>query len=320
MTGGAAPVTHEIMTGDNVSRDRARELSRALARGDFRFRVGPFTARVQTSLPTLRNDILRIYEGYPLADEQALVDFSLRVRPTSIWRRWFRPKVIADTGFANTPFVPLPGDLSILAFEMGLNWLVATTADQYLVFHSGLVAKDGKAVIMPGESGRGKSTLTAGLAYNGWRMFSDEFALLRPETLDVYPYPRPISLKNQSIGVLGARVPADHFSRTYENTPKGTIRYLRPPEESLDQSHRPAEPRLILFPEFNPAAEARVEEAPRIEAFALIRTASVNCDRLGEAAFDAVTSLTERCPVFRMTYKSLDQGMQMVEDLWERYA
>jgi len=61
-----------------------------------------------------------------------------------------------------------------------------------------------------------------------------------------------------------------------------------------------------------------VEEAPKIEAFALIRTASVNCDRVGQAAFEAIAALTRKCPVFRLTYKSLDQGMQMVEDLWER--
>ncbi|RMF08804.1 MAG: HprK-related kinase A, partial [Alphaproteobacteria bacterium] len=195
-----------------------------MERGSFRFRVGPFTARVESTLPILQKDIIRNYQGYPLVGPDSLIDFNIRVRATSPWRRWVRPKVIADTGFANTPFVPLPGDLSILAFEMGLNWLVGTSADQYLVFHSGLVARDDKAVIMPGESGRGKSTLTAGLSYNGWRMFSDEFALLRPETLELLPYPRPISLKNQSISVLGARVPEDHFSRVYENTPKGTIR------------------------------------------------------------------------------------------------
>lgn len=318
MTGGRTPATHNSMTGDVVSPARARDIVRALRHGDFRFRVGPFTARVQTPIPILQQDILRIYEGYPLAGDDALVDFNLRVRPTSLWRRWVRPKVIADTGFANTPFVPLPGELAILAFEMGLNWMVGTSADQFLVFHSGLVARDNMAVIMPGESGRGKSTLTAGLAYSGWRMFSDEFALLRPETLELMPYPRPVSLKNQSIDVLSARVPEDRFSRVYANTPKGTIRYLRPPEESLAESHRPAEPLMILFPEYNPAAESRVEEAPKIEAFALIRTASVNCDRLGEAAFEATAALTERCPVFRITYKSLDQGIRMVEDLWGR--
>lgn len=298
----------------------SRILDRALKRGDFRFRVGPFTARVEAAPAALRREILDLYAGYPLAGDDALVDFSVRVTPTSLIRRWFRPKVVADTGFANTPFVPLPLDISILALEMGLNWLVATSADQFLVFHSGMVARDDRAIIMPGDSGRGKSTLTAGLAYNGWRMFSDEFALLRPETLELYPYPRPVSLKNQSIEVLGSRVPEDRFSRVFEGTPKGTIRYLRPPEESLKSSGRPATPLMLLFPEYNPAAPAQVEEVTKIEAFALIRSASVNCDRLGAAAFESMTALTDRCPVFRLTYGSLDQGMQMVEDLWERVA
>ena len=315
---GVRPRYPKQMNGAYITQSGA--LNDALRRGDFRFRVGPFTARVKTSVPTLRRDFLQLYEGYPLGAPGALDDFSLRVDFTSFARRWYRPKVVADTGFVNTPFVPLPDNLSILALEMGLNWLVATTADQFLVFHSGMVARDDKAIIMPGESGRGKSTLTAGLAYNGWRMFSDEFALLRPETIELYPYPRPVSLKNQSIQVLGDRVPETQFSRLFENTPKGTIRYLRPPAESLKASHRPATPLMILFPEYNATAPAKVEEVTKIEAFALIRGASVNCDRLGEAAFEGIAALTERCPVFRITYRSQDQAMEMVEELWERLS
>lgn len=292
----------------------------ALRRGTFRLRIGPFNARIQTPLGVLRRDILQVYGDYPVGDADGLVDFSLRVAPTSPLRRWIRPKVIADTGFAHSPFVALPADLAMLAFEMGLNWLTGTTADQFTIFHAGLVARDGRAIMMPGASGRGKSTLTAGLAYGGWRMFSDEFALLRPETFELFPYPRPISLKNQSISVLAGRVPDDRFSRLYHDTPKGTIRYLAPPRTSLDQSHLPARPHLILFPEYSPDQEPVVEEVRRVEAFALIRGAAVNCDRLGVAGFEAITRLTEDCPVFRLTYRSLDQGIRMVEDLWERVA
>lgn len=307
----------DVVTGDKVP-ELATDGARALRRGSFCFRVGPFTARVQTSVPTLRRDLLQIYAEYPLAAPEDLVDFSIKVAHTSLLRCWVRPKVIADTGFANTPFVPLPEDLSVLAFEMGLNWLVGTTADQFLVFHAGLVARDGRTVVMPGASGQGKSTLTAGLAYGGWRLFSDEFALLRPETFEFHPYPRPVSLKNESISVLGSRVPQDRFSRIYRDTPKGTIRYLRPPAQSLARSHVPARPHLILFPEYNPDAKPTVEEIRKIEAFALIRGSVVNSDRLGPVAFDTMCRLTEECPVFRLTYRSLDQGIAMVEDLWER--
>lgn len=265
-------------------------------------------------------DILSLYAGYPLASADDFVDYHLSVRPASPMRRWVRPSVVADAGMINTPFVPLPADIGILAHEMGLNWLVATTADSYLIFHAGIVERNGRAILMPGASGSGKSTLTAGLAFSGWRLFSDEFAVLHPESWQFYPYPRPVSLKNSSIPVIGERIPEDRFSRLYENTPKGTIRYLRPSDEALARDREPAQPFLILYPEYRPEAPPQAIELPKPEAFAMIRSAAVNCDRLGAVAFTALADLADQCRSFRLVYRSLDQGMAMVKDLAEQFA
>lgn len=311
-----------------ISPEDGAQIRRALARGAFTFKVGPFVARIGTDYPLLQRDFLDIYEGYPLAGPDDFVHFNLKVGPVSLARRWFRPKVIADGGFIASPFVPLPGDLAILALEMGLNWQVGTKSDQFLIFHAGVVARDpapgetgpGRAILMAGQSGAGKSTLTAGLAYNGWRLFSDEFALLDTSDRQLYPYPRPISLKNQSIDVMVDRLGAEVFSRPFFDTPKGTIRYLKAPPESLRNGHRPARLEMILFPEYTPGVKAQMTAFEGSEAFAMLRTASVNSDRLGRAAFDAVAEVTERCRFYHLQYDTLEMAMTMVEDLMEEGA
>lgn len=314
-----------------ISPEDGAQAKRALARGAFKFKVGPFVARVGTDYPLLQRDFLNIYEGYPLAGPEDFVHFNLKVGPVSLTRRWFRPKVIADGGFIASPFVPLPGDLAILALEMGLNWQVGTKSDQFLIFHAGVVAKDyapapsgearpSRAVLMAGQSGAGKSTLTAGLAYNGWRLFSDEFALLDTGDLQLYPYPRPISLKNESIEVMVEKLGAEVFSRPFLNTPKGTIRYLKAPPESLRNGQRPARLDLVVFPEYTPGVSAQMAEFEGSEAFAMLRSASVNSDRVGQDAFEAIATLTERCRFFHLQYDTLESAMEMVEALMEEGA
>jgi hypothetical protein len=69
--------------------------------------------------------------------------------------------------------------------------------------HAGVVAWHGRAVLLPGPSGAGKTTLVAELLQRGAEYYSDEYALLDPEGR-VEPYPRPLLLRHGS----GNRRPA----------------------------------------------------------------------------------------------------------------
>jgi len=65
-----------------------------------------------------------------------------------------------------------------------------------LVFvHAGVVAVDGKALLLPGRTLTGKSTLTRALLHAGADYGSDEYAVL---TVDgrVQAYPRPLALRD----------------------------------------------------------------------------------------------------------------------------
>ena len=57
---------------------------------------------------------------------------------------------------------------------------------------------------MTGVSGAGKSTLSALLGERGWRFLGDEFVLIDPDTGNIAPFPRPISLKNEAIAAIEA--------------------------------------------------------------------------------------------------------------------
>ena len=117
--------------------------------------------------------------------------------------------------------------------KLGLNWLVWTSTARYLLVHAAVLERQGQALVLPGPSGVGKSTLCAALVARGWRLLSDEVAMIRPRDGLLQPYPRPISLKNELIDMIARMVPDAHFSRRFDGTIKGTVAFMRAPRKRL---------------------------------------------------------------------------------------
>ena len=64
-----------------------------------------------------------------------------------------------------------------------------------LAIHAGVVALDGRAVLVAGRSGRGKTTLVLGLLRRGLDLLSDELALVAPDNRTVLAYPRGLHVR-----------------------------------------------------------------------------------------------------------------------------
>ena len=93
----------------------------------------------------------------------------------------------------------------------GLNQLAADGSDGRLLVHAGAVERDGRVAIVAGNSGRGKSTLTAALVRHGLSYLSDELAIVDLATRQVSPYPKALELDDDAAELLG--LPAGTPSR-----------------------------------------------------------------------------------------------------------
>jgi hypothetical protein len=80
------------------------------------------------------------------------------------------------------------------ALESDLQLYVAENARRGLFVHAGVVGWRGSAIIIPGASFTGKSTLVAALVRAGATYYSDEYAILDRRGL-VHPYPKQLLIR-----------------------------------------------------------------------------------------------------------------------------
>jgi hypothetical protein len=93
--------------------------------------------------------------------------------------------------------------------ESDLQLYVAQMATRKVFVHAGVVGWRGRAIVLPGTSMSGKSTLVAALVRAGATYYSDEYAVFDVQGR-VHPYPRLLSLRGRD-GEPARRCPPEVF-------------------------------------------------------------------------------------------------------------
>ena len=283
----------------------------------IRLKIGPATFRIGSAWPQPIAQLAQLYAAYPDVSG-AIADFTVRLQPTSLVRRWLRPSIFitGDHGLADA--APMSLGHGLLAAEMGMNLQMALGWRRHLLLHASSVEKDGRALVMTGESGSGKSTLAALLGERGWRLMGDEFALLDLDSGMILPFPRLVSLKNQAIDVVTAAVGQERMGPLLRATAKGDIRHMVPRADAVHRMGEGAMPALLLFPRFGHAADVRPLGLGEI--FMRLTQASTNYVALGEQGFTALTRFVTQVPARAIDFPSGEAAFDMVDRLWEQLA
>jgi HprK-related kinase A len=286
-------------------------------RHQLTLRIGPATFRIGSAWPAPIAQLARLYAAYPQPTD-AIADFTVRLQPTSLARRFIRPSIFitGDHGLADA--APMSLSHGLLAAEMGMNLQMALGWRRHLLLHASSVEKDGRVLVMTGESGSGKSTLAALLGERGWRFMGDEFALLDLDSGAILPFPRLVSLKNRAIDVVAGEVGEARMGPLLAATAKGDIRHMVPRNDAVARMGQGAMPALLLFPRFGHAADVR--SVGQAEIFMRLTQASTNYVALGEPAFAALTRFVRDVPARAIDFPTGEDAIAMVERLWEEMA
>ena len=111
--------------------------------------------------------------------------------------------IVADTAGTyallrdRQPFADRLGlDLTLTLLEAQVRAYVALHAPDRIFVHAGVVGHGGRAIVIPGMSFSGKTTLVAALMRAGATYYSDEFAPIDEDGL-VHPYAKPLSMRDE---------------------------------------------------------------------------------------------------------------------------
>lgn len=272
----------------------------------------PFTFKVSSDNNYFFDNLTRIYP-HSLSDTPTLCDYHVSIKQTPGLRRFIKPQVSFYFDQIE-PFKPLPENHSFAMFEWGLNWVVATNEFQYLFIHSAVLAKNNKAILFPADPGSGKSTLTCYLAAHGWQLLSDEMALLRPDSLTVVPFVRPICLKNNSIELAKQWYPKSAFSDTAIGTHKGDVSHVAPSLSSVEQNKEEAQVTALVFPKYKAGSDTTIYQLSQAQAFSSLTENSFNYGVMGKQAFDTMTKLVENTQCFEVIYSDLHDLQEFLEE------
>lgn len=173
---------------------------------------------------------------------------------------------------------------------------IATASAAHLVVHAGaVVGPSGGAVLLPGRSGAGKSTITAACVTAGLAYLSDELAALDPTTGRIVPYPRPLALEGERLvasSALGGGPVA-------EPTPPAALVFPRYERDQQDLVEVPLDPGWALI--------ALAAHAPNLSAF-------------GGVGLAWLAGLALACPARQVTHGAVAPVVDLVRELARRPA
>lgn len=187
-------------------------------------------------------------------------------------------------------------------------------AEPMMFCHAAAVSRNGKGLVMPGDSGVGKSTLCAFLVAHGFAYLADDSIAIGAEDARLLPLPTCLSVKSGSWSVLEPFFPVlpelpviDRYGRR--------LRYVGPDGNFATMHSAPA-PLALVFPAFATGEQTRLSRLPALQA--MIRLVGAHAALAlppTEDKLERLIRFVEETPAYELRYSNLPQAMRAVEDL-----
>jgi len=185
------------------------------------------------------------------------------------------------------------------------------------VVHAGALSRKGGALLLPGNAGYGKSTLSAGLAARGFDMLSDDTTLLAGEPPIAHCIQNGLCIKRGAYDVLKPLYPGLDALPEWRRPDGKHARYLMPGSDlSWAAPESAVGVRWMVFPRYHPDHETTLLPLPRHEALArLLPGVCFLSGTLDDRNLEALIAWIERIDCFDLPLSSLDDATALIDRL-----
>jgi hypothetical protein len=179
---------------------------------------------------------------------------------------------------------------------------LADTSRAGMLLHAACVARQGRAVLLPGASGSGKSTLAFWLAqHEGYDYLTDELVLIHQGTLLCRGLPRPVHLKKEAGRLYSG------LAGTVSKVPSSEVSELRGRMVRAPNTIPQAELRAILFPAFSAGSTFSCQRISGAQAALKLTACLVNARNLPDNGFPELLRLARALPAWELSYPDFEQ-------------
>ncbi len=273
------------------------------------FSIGVVNVSLRSRCRSFMDEYLSLYESYRCDPTEDTIEVEIPPRQRFPWCRG--PFTLRGEGVQDFQvqrrFEVLPH------LEWFINWQIIHKREEYLQLHASSLELDGNALIRAGNPGSGKSTLTAGLLTRGWSYLCDEFALIDPRTLLIYPFPRALCMKEPSFSVLdrlGVRLCRE---TPYHKGTKGRVAFLDPLDVRADVVGRPSRAAWVIFPRYVPGASPTLEPMTRSQAAHELARQCFNFRAYQERTVGILANIVRTADCYRLTTGDLNATCNLIE-------
>jgi len=185
---------------------------------------------------------------------------------------------------------------------------LAENVDIGVSLHSGVVGWNGRSVLIPGDSGAGKSSLTAWFVSKGFDYVSDELAVLNGEA--IVGFPRSLMLRS------GADTAVSQLPRFADFTMRqaGSALLVQPDDPAIARlGDLPCG--LIIFPAFKRGVGLTIESISPAKACVRLAACTGNTHSLADGWFAELNKLVRRVPAVELSYGAFTQIDDVVDTL-----
>lgn len=208
-------------------------------------------------------------------------------------------------------------EAAAVAVRACLIQLAVRASDGLCAIHAGAVRRNGAALLLPGDAGRGKSTLSAGLAAQDFEMLCDDTTLLAGKPPRAHCLPVGLCVKRGAYPVLATDYPRLATLPEWQRPDGQRARYLVPGEDlAWAEPDATAEVRWIVFPHYDADCRTSLKPLSRHEALArLIRGVYFLSGTLDARNLDTLVGWIDGIDCFDLQLSSLDVAGVLLGDL-----
>jgi hypothetical protein len=179
-----------------------------------------------------------------------------------------------------------------------------------ILLHAAAVARNGKALVLAGNTGAGKTTLATWLVCRGFEYLTDELLCIDTKAMSVNGFARPLHLKKPGCALFANVI--DMGGDAVMESPLGS--HVSPTRLGARVA-RSARPCALVLPAYRAGARFELRPLPKAQAATRLMGCLVNARQRQQHGFDSVSGLMQAVPAFAMTYSDLEEAGAQLETM-----